>query len=42
MGSFSILGSRTSILNDTKIGKEVFFGANVVVGEKLKIGGNWY
>jgi sugar O-acyltransferase (sialic acid O-acetyltransferase NeuD family) len=38
LGSYSLLGSRTSILNNAKIGKEVFFGANVVIGEKINIG----
>lgn len=38
LGSYSLLGSRTSILNNAKIGKEVFFGANVTIGEKIKIG----
>ena len=37
IGSFTILGSRTSILNKADIGKEVFFGANVLVAENIKI-----
>lgn len=36
--SFSIFGSRTSILNEAKIGREVFIGANVLVGENIDIG----
>ncbi len=37
VNSFSIFGSRTSILNNTKIGKEVFVGANVLVGENILV-----
>ena len=38
IGSFSLFGSRTSILNNINIGKNVFCGANVLFAENLKIG----
>ena len=38
VGSFSILGSRTSILNNACIGKEVFIGANVLISENISVG----
>tara|TARA_B100000029_G_scaffold511921_2_gene607194 strand:+ start:199 stop:849 length:651 start_codon:yes stop_codon:yes gene_type:complete len=38
LDSFALVGSRTSILNYASVGKEVFFGANVLVAEKIKIG----
>ena len=36
--SFSLFGSRTSILNNVIIGKNVFCGANVLFAENIKIG----
>tara|TARA_B110000027_G_scaffold132340_1_gene158303 strand:+ start:485 stop:1135 length:651 start_codon:yes stop_codon:yes gene_type:complete len=35
--SFSTLGSRTSVLNGAKIGKEVFIGANVLIAENVSV-----
>ena len=32
------MGSRTSILGNSKIGKEVFIGANVLIGENINVG----
>jgi acetyltransferase-like isoleucine patch superfamily enzyme len=40
LNSFSVLGSRSTVLNNAKIGKSVFVGANVTIGENLKIGDN--
>ena len=37
VNSFSTFGSRTSILNNTRIGKEVFVGANVLIGENISV-----
>tara|TARA_B100000989_G_C19524966_1_gene466259 strand:- start:2142 stop:2792 length:651 start_codon:yes stop_codon:yes gene_type:complete len=37
INSFSTFGSKTSILNNTRIGKEVFVGANVLIGENISV-----
>ena len=37
INSFSTLGSRTSVLNNASIGKEVFIGANVLIAENISI-----
>ena len=37
INSFSTLGSRTSVLNNATIGKEVFIGANVLIAENISI-----
>ena len=31
------MGSRTSVLNGAKIGKEVFIGANVLIAENVSV-----
>jgi len=38
--SFTLFGSRTSILNLAKIGRNVFIGANVLVAENISIANN--
>jgi len=38
IGSFALIGSRSSILNNVTIGKNVFCGANVLFAENIKIG----
>ena len=38
INSFTTVGSRTSILGNSKIGKEVFIGANVLIGENINVG----
>ena len=40
LNSFSVIGSRSSILNNSKIGKSVFLGANVTIGERIKVDNN--
>ena len=40
IGSFTLIGSRSSILNNTRLSKNVFVGANVTIGENLNINSN--